>query len=316
PAVNCFYLDIFSTQNLHDFVTLFGNMVLGQLDPFSTTIMNKMMAFFKNCRPSFSYDSMTDSPKLLLEIDAAHLENSLQEIFQYLQESGKTCFIAMDEFQQITTWPEKGVETLLCSYIQSLPNVHFIFSGSKKHLMDAIFTSVNRPFYQSTQEIVLGAIPCEVYQQFAIQLFSDAGKILTESMFHYIYDTMLGHTWYIQLILNQLYALPKKEYSEEDLFHILNAMLQEENATYKTYCEMITKGQLRLLIAIAKEKKVASPFENSFMKKYDLTAVSSVKLALNSLVDKTLLLQDENGGYFVYDRFFSLWLEKNKGGVR
>jgi hypothetical protein len=64
--------------------------------------------------------------------------------------------------------------------------------------------------------------------------------------------------------------------------------LQEENAAYKTYCEMITKGQLCLLRAIAREH--------------------SVKLALKSLMDKTLILQDENGYYYVYDRFFSLWL--------
>jgi hypothetical protein len=67
---------------------------------------------------------------------------------------------------------------------------------------------------------------------------------------------------------------------------------------------------LRLLRAIAKERKVSTPFEAGFMRKYDLTATSSVKLALKSLLDKTLILKDENVGYFVYDRFFSLWLEK------
>ncbi|MDR1974352.1 MAG: hypothetical protein LBQ31_06715 [Bacteroidales bacterium] len=65
-----------------------------------------------------------------------------------------------------------------------------------------------------------------------------------------------------------------------------------------------------MLRAIAKEHKVSSPFENAFIFGHNLTALSSVKLALKSLSDKMLILQDENGSYYVYDRFFSLWLEK------
>jgi 3-oxoacyl-[acyl-carrier-protein] synthase III len=71
------------------------------------------------------------------------------------------------------------------------------------------------------------------------------------------------------------------------------------------------KGQLRLLRAIAKETKVAMPFEAVFMQKYGLTATSSIKLALKSLLNKTLIIKDEDGTYFVYDRFFSVWLANN-----
>jgi len=87
---------------------------------------------------------------------------------------------------------------------------------------------------------------------------------------------------------------------------------QNKNATYKTYCEMITKGQLILLRAIAKEQNVKMPFEHAFMQKHGLKAASSVKLALKSLMDKTLILKNEDGAYYVYDRFFSLWL---RGGI-
>ena len=121
---------------------------------------------------------------------------------------------------------------------------------------------------------------------------------------------MMGHTWYIQLILNQLYALPQKKYSETDLNRIITEILEEENATYKTYCDLLTKGQLRVLTAVAKEHKIDNPTNNGFLKKHNLTAASSVKLAINALIDKSLVLKDENRSYFVYDRFFSLWLRR------
>jgi len=97
---------------------------------------------------------------------------------------------------------------------------------------------------------------------------------------------------------------------EEDLNRIISDVLKEENATYKTFCELLTKGQLRVLTAIAKERKIESLTSSDFIKKYNLTAASSIKLAVKSLIDKSLILKDEHGYYFIYDRFFSLWLER------
>ena len=308
--VFCFYFDVFSTQNLHEFVQIFGKTVLGKLDNYSQKTFKRISEFFKSFRPTISLDSLTGTPEISFDIRPEEAQTGLQEIFNYLKNSGKRCYVAIDEFQQITEYPEKGVEALLRSYVQFSGNVKFIFSGSKKHLMDTMFSAVNRPFYQSTQKINLREISLEAYGIFAQNHFAKNGKKLPLPLFETIYNLVSGHTWYIQMILNQLYALPQKKYSETDLNRIVTDVLEEENATYKTYCELLTKGQLRLLTAVAKERKIAAPTHSDFLKKYNLTAVSSVKLAVKSLIDKSLMLKDENGNYFVYDRFFSLWLEK------
>lgn len=308
--IYCFYLDIFSTQNLRDFVDLFAKTIIGKLDHFSESGLKRLFSVIKSCRPSISFDPINGTPIISLDIIPQQEENSLKEIFTYLNDSGKRCYIAIDEFQQIINYPEQGVEALLRSYLQFTPNVKFIFSGSKKHLMDEMFSSANRPFYQSTQKIGLREISQNTYFRFAETHFAKAGKALPIEVFELIYIKMFGHTWYIQYILNQLFSTEQTIYTNSDVTSIINSILEEENATYKTYCEMITKGQLKVLNAIAKEKKVKSPYENQFLKRHNLTAVSSVKLAIQSLTDKTLILKDEEDCYSVYDRFFSLWLEK------
>jgi len=306
----CFYFDIFSTQNLYDFVTLFGKTVIGKLDDFSEKMAKKLSTFFKSILPTFSYDAITGEPSISLRFQPQESTQSLHEIFEYLKSSKKRICIAIDEFQQITEYPEKGVEALLRSHIQFLPNVQFIFAGSKEHLMSEMFSSAHRPFFQSTQKIGLKELPIETYRDFAVHLFANYNKTLDTNLFDFIYSRMLGHTWYIQLILNHLFALNSNHYSEKTVNEIVNDILEEENATYKTYCEMITKGQLQLLKAIALERKIVNPFEQNFMKKHNLTATSSVRLALKSLLNKTLIIRDDNGAYYVYDRFFSLWLER------
>jgi len=232
----------------------------------------------------------------------------LIEIFNYLKSGEKRCYIAIDEFQQVTEYPEKGVEALLRSYVQFAGNVKFIFSGSKKHLMDAIFSAVNRPFYQSAQKMNLHEIPMEIYGVFAQNHFAKNGKTLPLPLFETIYTLLMGHTWYIQLILNQLFAEPQKQYAETDLSRIISEVLEEENTTYKTYCELLTKGQLGVLTAIAKERSIETVTQSDFLKKHNLTAPSSVKVSIRSLIEKSLILKDDQGCYSVYDRFFALWL--------
>jgi uncharacterized protein len=307
-SANCFYIDIFSTQNLHDLVEILGKTIIGKLDNYSEAMVKSISSFFRSFRPSFTFDPITGSPTVSLNIQPEQANAGLQEIFEYLKASGKRIYIAIDEFQQIVEYPEKGVEALFRSYMQFLPNVKFIFAGSKKHLMDAMFSSANRPFYQSTQKIGLNEIPLETYCQFATEIFSQHKRRLPRTVFEFIYNLLMGHTWYIQFVLNQLFSMSKPDCSEADVNYIISEILQEENATYKTYCEVISKGQLRLLRAIAKEKKVSEPFEANFMRKYNLTAPSSVKTALSALIDKTLILKTEDNSYHVYDRFFSIWL--------
>ena len=305
----CFYLDIFSTQNLREFVALLGREILGKLDSLSQSTLKTLLSFFKSCRPVITMDELSGIPSVSLDIVPSKEEETLKEIFDYLRQSGRECYLAIDEFQQIMEYPEKGVEGLLRSYIQFLPNVHFIFSGSKKHLMEYIFFSIKRPFYQSTQKLFLDKISKEVYFSFAHSFFEKEGKELPEEIFDKVYTWVDGHTWYVQYLLNRLFALPEKTLSPELLDSLMMEILQEEEYTYQTYFQLLTFNQIQLLKAIAKEGIVREVNAAAFIKKYDLKAVSSVNTSLRILIDKEFILRQPEG-YIVYDRFMSIWLSR------
>ena len=148
PDIVTFYLDIYSTQSLGDFVRLFAGTVLGQLDSAPQKALSRISRFVRSCRPVFTFDELTGLPKVTIDVAPAEEENTLKEIFEYLGSSEKRYYVAIDEFQQIAEYQEKGVEALLRSHIQFLPNVNFIFAGSRQHLMQEMFTSSKRPFYQ------------------------------------------------------------------------------------------------------------------------------------------------------------------------
>ena len=95
----CFYLDIFSTQNLREFVALLGREILGKLDSLSQSTLKTLLSFFKSCRPVITMDELSGIPSVSLDIVPSKEEETLKEIFDYLRQSGRECYLAIDEFQ-------------------------------------------------------------------------------------------------------------------------------------------------------------------------------------------------------------------------
>lgn len=303
-----FYMDIYSTRDLRAFIQLLAQTVLGELDTLSQNILRQMTTFFKSCRPLISADERSGMPTVTLDFVPEHAEQTLKEIFDYMAASKKRCYLAIDEFQQITEYPEKGVEALLRSYIQFMPNVHFIFSGSKKHVMEEMFASAKRPFYQSTQIIVLKEIPMESYFSFAQKFFAEENRELQQDTFSYLYHLENGHTWYIQSILKRLYEKRTKDIDNQQVDDCINDILDELETIYQSNLTLLTNNQVELLKAIATEGCVKSINANDFIKRHRLKTPSSVNVALKSLLNKELIYNTPEG-YIVYDRFFGEWLK-------
>ncbi|MCC8036880.1 MAG: ATP-binding protein [Bacteroidales bacterium] len=307
PDAHCFYIDIFHTDSLRQLVQVMAKAILGSLDTKVERVMTKVVATLKSLRPMLDTDPITGLPSLGFDIRSGEEQHSLRELFDYLRTSGQRCYVAIDEFQQIMQYPETGVEALLRSYVQFLPNVNFIFSGSRKHLMQEMFTSASRPFYQSTQTLTLKEIAPEAYLDFAQGHFQKKGCTLAPDAFQYIYNTLCGHTWYIQYWLNRLYATAASEATQLDARKTLQEILKEEDDNFYTYFSTRTRQQQRVLTAIAQEGEESNPQSTQFLRKYHLPAASTVRSCIKSLVENDFVL-DNRGSYSVYNRFFMLWL--------
>lgn len=300
------YMDIFSTQSLGDFVKLFANTVLGKLDSNPKKALNRITRFIRSCRPIFTIDELTGIPKVTIDVVPSEEENTLKEIFDYLASSEKRCYIAIDEFQQISEYPEQGVEALLRSYTQFVTNVNFIFAGSKKHIMQEMFTSSKRPFYQSSQIITIDAIEKEEYANFAIKHFSENNITLPKKIFDSIYDKYDGHTWYIQVMLNRLYGF-HRDVNEELANFAISEIISDYSYSYADLMKAYPSSNFRLMKAIAKEGCVKEILSGNFITKYRLRAASSVSTSLKKLTENELVYKTDKG-YIIYDRIMDEWL--------
>ena len=305
----CYYVDLYKTDSLASLVEQLANVVLGSLDTTEEKVIKKVTTFFKSLRPLFSYDALTGVPTFMVDVKPEWAEHSLAEIFSYMEQSGQQCIIAMDEFQLIADYGDRNMEALLRSHIQQLTSVHFIFSGSQRHVLDNMFASANRPFYQSTQILNLYEIQEQSYYEFAKEKLSGHGQALNADAFGYLYEKLAGHTWYVQVLLNCLYESGEPLITLDVIDDTLTRVVDENEATFQTFMRLVTPTQAKLLRAIAKEGSVQQALGQSFISQYHLGATSSISSALKTLVEKELVL-DAQGAYQIYDRFFALWLKQ------
>lgn len=307
--VSAFYMDIMSTANINEFINQFGKAVVGKIESKGTNIMKKIGHFFSHLRPVITYDSLDGSPMVTFNIQSeSDARSALQQIFLYLEKQNQQIVIFIDEFQQITTYPEANVEAFLRSFVQNVSNVNFVFSGSHQHLLLSMFGDHSRPFYQSTELMCLHPIPEQVYIDFMFKHFkADKRKIDKESARH-ILELTRYHTFYVQYLCNKLYAQKHDQISIEVINLVFRNILKENESLYYNFRNLLTDQQWGLLKAIAKEDKVEQPTSKDFIKKYNLNTPSTVKTALDSLLKKEMIFEDK-GAYHVYDVFLSRWLQ-------
>ena len=291
-------------------VQAMAKAILGKLDTPTQNAMRKVTQFFSHFRPSVTYDVITGMPTVSLDIAPNEERNTLKQIFDYMKQSEIRCYVAIDEFQQILNYSDKGIEALFRSYIQFLPNVYFIFAGSQHHVIEQMFTSANRPFFQSTQMMHLKPLEKSKYRKFANVFFAAQERQISAKAFHQLYQNMHGLTWYVHIVLNRLYQEPAKSITQNQITQVINQLTEEQEPVFQNYYQTFTVNQALVAAAIAREGLVEKPLSNDFITRNRLPSPSSVQAALEKLETNQFITRSSQG-YYVYDYFFAQWLRKN-----
>ncbi len=307
-AYHCIYVDIYDTKNLSEFVYTLGGAILNALKSKGRAAWEAFLAALQSLKSTISFNSK-GMPEWTLSVgEISTPDATLEEIFKYLNTADRPCLVAIDEFQAIATYPEKTVEATLRKHIQNCHNAHFVFSGSKRHMMAQMFATQAHPFYHSSSIMGLEPIPEATYIDFANRHFAAIGKEMEADGFHYLYDRFDGITWYIQYVLNMLYSMHTNstQLNMIDVSVCISDILSQHKFAYQSLIYQLTSKQKEVLFAIAKEDHPQSVMTQEFLQKYRLGA-STVQGAVKALLDKDFITQD-NGCYQLCDKFLEIWV--------
>jgi len=302
------YVDLLPTMNGNEMLNSISS-TLYRIRKSEKNFLERMLSLMASLRPRLTMDPLTGEPSIELKVETpSGIQSGLEQILKLISEIKQDIVFMFDEFQQIANYPEKNIESLLRSVIQTYPVVPFIFSGSSKHMLENMFMSPGRPFYQSSELMYLDRILDDDYRIFIKEKFNKGNMEIDDLSINRVFNWTRLHTYYVQYVCNHLYGKGGNTIGEEQVNNVLHQIIIDFEPQYINYRNLLPAHQFRLLKAIAAEDGVTQPTSGDFIRKNDLTSPSSVSTSLKALSDKEMIVNDLNK-WNVYDVFFSRWLE-------
>jgi uncharacterized protein len=253
---------------------------------------------------SFSFDA----GKRTADISAT-LERLLELPGQLAGERKRHVVLILDEFQEIVDI-DANLPRLMRSVFQQQPEVAHFYLGSKRHMMERIFSDENEPFWRSAKEIELDVIEPRPFADYIKRQFERTGKQIAPAAVDAVLDTTRGHPYATQELCYFLWqdtpagATATDAQVREAVARVLNS----EHAHFSLVWESAPAHQRLLLRALAEEP--GHPISADYRRRHALPGGSSVQRALGAL-EKAELIGRRRGEAWISEPFLAQWVLLN-----
>ncbi len=313
---NAAYLDIFDTQSPQDFTLSFVKATVNSISDRIEKVIDFAKKTFSYLAPKIAL-SDEGKPEIQFGVNSSSLTDvSLDEVMGIMSDmvSKKKLklVIAIDEFQQISQYENSNAFLAkLRKHIQSQEKIAYVFMGSQRHLMQDIFTSKKKPFYQSAIPFQIGSIQPEELAKSLVNLTCKTNHPFTDDLALKTAQITGGHPYHTEKLASFAYQLfdhiSEFKKIDEYLEFVQNQVIEQEESIYKNYFNLLTINQRNVLIAIADfNGKIPS---NDMVREYGLSSRQYLEKSLKFLIEKELIDETDNG-ICIYDLFFKRWLSR------
>jgi hypothetical protein len=308
--INVFYIDLYASRNQVEFIKLFAKQSIGKADSNHIKLMREIANYFTSLRPFIEYNPNDGTSSINFNLDADYNSQlTIEQLFSFINKLSNKTILILDEIQQLSSFTEGATVEYLFKNIAASKNIQIIYSASNCENLKK-FLSKNSKQFSAIETIELYCIDHDVYKAHMSKLFSKSKMSLSENILDQILDWCRDHTFYVQFVCNRIYQNGIKQPDEWRIERLFSEILQEHEAVYFSYRNLLTLNQWELLRAIAKENGARQVLGNEFIRKYNLGSTSSIQTALAALIEKEMVI-DAEGRFFVCDIFLSRWLERS-----
>lgn len=302
------FFDWMSVSSIDEFLDKYFHAIASSLESSSDKVM-KLFKDMLQIRPNITM-KISNSSDVSYGVSFAkkELESSFEDIinlpFQYAQKSGKKIVVIFDEFQEVEQFDiEKKLRTLIQTHGS---DVAYIFSGSKKSILSAMFNDKNRAFYKSVKHLSIKGISLPDWSLFAHERFTQTDKVIEEAHIKTIFEITSGFPYYMQQLLYHVWQMCQKSVDEGMIQEALSLMLEREYDLYAYIYSSLTPNQKNTLKYIVNFDGT-NLYSNENLGQTNLSA-STLKSTLESLLKKDIC--DRVGDrYYLVDPFMKYWLQ-------
>jgi len=312
------YVDLFKAATLTDLA-----------NELATALYNTVVAPFERLKHQAGeiFTSLPVRPKLTVNPNGTwgvelavsdqrgEADDLLEKILELPQivarERQRRVILILDEFQQVVEIDEH-LPALMRSVFQAQADVAHIFLGSRRHLMQHVFTDRNQPLYRSARSLPLGVIPAAEFALFIRERCHSSHVAIDQQSIDRLLSITACHPHDTQELAHFVWALARAAdgiITTSVVDAALDKVVAAEDAHYTTLWESLTLTQRRVLLAVAREpgKRV---FAETFRRAHRLGAASTVQTALERLLEREIAEGASTSGFSVPDVFLRAWLQR------
>lgn len=308
------YIDLWATSDTVSFVRTVAKAVAEAGSTRADKMIENARELFRNLSPSLTIDD-SGNPSIQFGVRSGvdpepQIEEVLDAPARLARKRDRQVIVVYDEIQRIAEYGDDLVERMLRSHVQTHTGIAYFFLGSRKHLVHHMFMEKSRPLYQSAGHYPLGKIETRHWIPFIRERFHQANKIIEDALIALLCKDTDGHPYYTQHLAHDLWEITREgeRVTEDKLRQAEDLLLERLSYTYSVLWESLTINQQALLRGIAEEDSVVKLFSSRFLQKYNIAA-SSAHRAVEGLLHRDLI-DREDEGHFISDRFFRLWLRR------
>jgi AAA+ ATPase superfamily predicted ATPase len=244
------------------------------------------------------------------DVDAT-LERLLELPGQLAGERGRKVALVLDEFQEIVDI-DPNLPKLMRSVFETQPEVAHVYLGSKRHMMERIFSDENEPFWRSAKRMELGVIAPKLFRGYIEAQFARTGRSIESAVVDRILEATHGHPYATQELCYFLWEETPAGQSAgvEQYEEALTKLLRSEHAHFGLIWDKAAKAQRLVLQALAAES--GRPLSRDYRRRHALPGASTVQRALEALVKEELVARDRPGDYRIAEPFLAEWLRRGE----
>jgi len=219
--------------------------------------------------------------------------------------------LVLDEFQEIVDI-DPNLPKLMRSVFETQPEVAHVYLGSKRHMMERIFSDENEPFWRSAKQMELGVIAPPLFRGYIEAQFEITGRRINAGVVDRVLGATGGHPYATQELCYFLWEETREggEAGAEQYDVALGKLLRSEHAHFGLVWEKAARAQRLVLQALASQP--GRPLGGEYRRRHGLPAASSVQRALEALVKDELVVRDATGEYRIAEPFLAEWLQRGE----
>ena len=300
----CAEVNLMDVASLEDFVSQYARALYREASPVVGTIRH-VAGLFKRVTPAVSI-SDDGRPELKFEISSSKV--GVAALRDVLELPAKICpagrtLVVFDEFQEVESLGlGQQFERTMRSVIQNQPDIAYVFLGSKTHMLERMFASPSRPFYNSAQKFMLSRPPVEESRRFVVERFRSVGISISEPLAEKVVTLAGNVPYYVQAVSSWVYGTVaggrSKTVRSADVDEAFHSFYATETILMESVFASRPESQRLLMRALAKEP--SARFDETYRDRHSLPSTSTVNTALRRLV-KESIVESQNGVYTLAD---------------